>query len=57
MTDKQHAEIIRALADVRAALMTKEMTDDGWDLRDEMLALTEAVSNLAVAVHSGKAQV
>jgi hypothetical protein len=51
MKHEQYAAINESLGSVHSAIMKKEMGDDGWDLRDELLALTEVVSDLAMAVY------
>jgi hypothetical protein len=39
--------INQRLDDIRNAIMSKEIGDDGWDLRDELLELLEIVAALA----------
>ena len=51
MTKAQYTEICESLSTVHNAIMRKEMSDDGWDLRDELLALKEAVADLAMIVY------
>jgi hypothetical protein len=51
MTNSQYSDLVQAAGNIRAAIMQKEMGDDGWDLRDEMLALQELVSQLATVVY------
>lgn len=38
---------MKTLDEIRHDLMAKEMTNDGWDLRDELLALVVVVAWLA----------
>lgn len=54
MTTAQYSDIVQALGNVRANVMNKEMTDDGWDLRDELLALQQALALLARVVYEAK---
>jgi predicted RNA-binding protein with EMAP domain len=51
MKNAQYSDLVQAAGDIRAAIMTKEMGDEGWDLRDEVLALQELVSQLATVVY------
>jgi hypothetical protein len=54
MTKAQYAEIGESLSNVQNAIMQKEIGDDGWDLRDELLALKEVVADLAMIVYQSK---
>lgn len=51
MTNAQYSDLVQAAGKIRSAVLNKEMGDDGWDLRDELLALQELVSQLATAIH------
>lgn len=51
MKHEQYAAINESLGAVHSAIMRKEMADIGWDLRDELLALKEVVSDLAMAIY------
>jgi hypothetical protein len=51
MTNAQYSDLVQAAGNIRATIMQKEMGDEGWDLRDEVLALQELVSQLATAVY------
>lgn len=50
MNEKQHAEIVEALDDLRDSIMRKELGDDGWDLRDELLVMQQIISALVHAL-------
>jgi hypothetical protein len=51
MHKTQYAMLNESLGAVHNSIMRKEMGDDGWDLRDELLALKEVVSELAMLVY------
>jgi hypothetical protein len=40
-------DVADRLQRIHHEIMAKEMSDDGWDLRDELLELTRAVQDLA----------
>lgn len=51
MTKAQYTAIGESLSAVHNSIMQKEMGDDGWDLRGELLALKEVVAELAMVVY------
>ena len=51
MNDGEYSDIVQSLGNVRAAIMGKELTDVGWDLRDELLSLQEILATVATVVY------
>lgn len=46
--------ISEKLADCRHSLMAREMTDDGWDLRDDVIALQELLAMLVAHLQANE---
>lgn len=54
MNEKEYSSIVASLEDVRDSLMRKEIGDDGWDLRDELLELRSIVATLVYVLRPNK---